>query len=333
MNATAQTNKVVCGCVSQDGVVKVVPERFHRIEFGGVSRQPFNMQPRTIFQDELLDDSAPMSWKPVPQEDYLLVAMAEQRLKETGHLRRTDSTGMYSQKPTDSDSVGRGEHCSDSGKSFPVKGLANDGGLSTGSPCGTDGRALRKSGFIQKSQPGIQSQSVFFTRGQRSRIQRLIAFSSRSLARRIGRWRLHPNCPRIRHVCGREYLTRQVFQITCTTRSSVHNSVEKPQARGPSSNASAISWRDVVFSRGFRPARPAPFNPDSPLCFQAVCHRLAVCRLTDNCRTTSAWLWPRAKSVAAVIRRDSNASKSRRGLVVVFMPLHYHMQGHVVTIL
>lgn len=240
---------------------------------------------------------------------------------------------MNGQEPAETFGSGGCENSADAGQSFPVERFANHRGTPTRGPSGTNRRALRKARFIQKDEPSVQAQGVFFTRGQWCRIQRAIASSSRSFARRAGRCRLQPNCPRIRHTWDKEYRVRQVFHITAATRSSVHNSVVNPHASGPFSNAVVSCWRSIAFRRGFRPARPAPQRASRPARRQAACHRLAVWRLTLKRWTISAWGWPCENSVAAVIRRDSNAIKSRRGLIDVFMPLLYHKEGHLVTIL
>ena len=46
--------------------------------------------------------------------------------------------------------------------------------------------------FVLEADPGLAASGVFFTRGQSSLTQRAMASSSRSTARRAGRWRLQP---------------------------------------------------------------------------------------------------------------------------------------------
>src|SRR5262249_95229 len=65
-------------------------------------------------------------------------------------------------------------------------------------------------------------------------------------------------------------------------------------------------------SRGFRPARPAPFRPLRPATFQAAYHRQAVIGVTANVRATAACDSPRANRRAASNRRAFNPAKSRR---------------------
>ena len=259
--------------------------------------------------------------------------MMGQSIKESNHMRHTDSSGMNGQEPAETFGFGGCENSADPGQAFPVEWFANHRGTPTRSPSGTNRRALRKSRFIQKDEPSVQAQGVFFTRGQRYRTQRAITSSSLSLARRAGRCRLQPIWPIILQTWGREYLTPQVFQITWAIRSRVHNSVEKPHAVAPSTSAAATCSRSTKSKRGFRPARPAPRSPCSPSLRQAAYQRLAVCRLTAKRWTTSDWGCPWVNSFAAVIRRAFNAPKSRRGRMNVFMLPLYHTGEHLVTIL
>ena len=233
MDALAKTGQIVGGGIGQDGIVQVIPEGLHGIEFRGIGGQPFDAEPRTMRPHGALDKAATMSWKPVPEQDNGFAAMTRQGLQETHNMRRSDATRMNGEEPTQALANRGRQHRPDSGQAFPVERFSNHRGMPSRSPRGTNRRALRKAGFIQKDQPSLQAQGVFFTRGQRYRTHRAIAFSSRSLARRAGRCRLHPIWPSMRQTWGWECLTLQVFQMTAATRSRVHNSVEKPHAVAP----------------------------------------------------------------------------------------------------
>jgi hypothetical protein len=66
---------------------------------------------------------------------------------------------------------------------------------------------LGEARLVEEPEPGLQPLGFFLIRGQWAFFQRVIARSLRSLARRAGRWRLQPSCPRMRQVWGREYRT------------------------------------------------------------------------------------------------------------------------------
>lgn len=57
--------------------------------------------------------------------------------------------------------------------------------------------------------------------------------------------------------------------MTIAIRGSVHNSVGKPCAEGPASNARSIFTKSRGPSRGLRPARPAAFNARRPFAAHA----------------------------------------------------------------
>jgi len=204
VDPTAKSAEVVDRRVGQGGVIEMIPERFHRIQFRSVSGQPLYRKPPPVLPQSALDPVAAMSRQPIPQQNHPLAAMTPQGVEETDHLRSLDPAGMHRQQPPQPLRIGRRQHQADPGEPSPVEGFANDGRLPPRRPGGADWRPLGKSGFVQKTDPSLQSAGVFFTWGQRPRTHRAMAVSSRSLARRAGRWRLQPNWPRRRHTWGRE---------------------------------------------------------------------------------------------------------------------------------
>lgn len=333
MHTLAQAAEIIGRGIGQDGVVQMIPERLNGIEFGRIGWEPFGVEPGAAGLDGLLHQAATMGGQTIPQQDDGFTPMAGQRPKKLYQMGRSDAAGMYGQQPAQAAAVGAGKHCGDPGQPLPIEGLTDHWCTAPWRPRGPNGRALRKARFVQENQPGVQARGLFFTWGQRDRTQWAIAFSSRSLAWRAGRCRLHPNWPRIRQTWAGEWRTRQVFQITSATRCKVHNSVAKPQALAPFSSAAATRCRAMASSRGVRPARPAPRNPCRPWLRQAAYQRLAVGRLTPNRRATSACLSPCSNHLPAVIRRASRALKSRCRRSGEFIPSLYHNGGHDVTIL
>jgi hypothetical protein len=66
--------------------------------------------------------------------------------------------------------------------------------------CATDGRPTsaqmgghQEAALVQEDQEGVQVAGFFLIRGQSVLIQRWMAASSRSTARRVGRWGVHPS--------------------------------------------------------------------------------------------------------------------------------------------
>jgi hypothetical protein len=117
--------------------------------------------------------------------------------------------------------------------------------------------------------------------------------------------------------------------MTAATRGNVQRSVVNAWARGPRRSASSIDANWLAFSRGFRPARPAPLSPGRPFAFQVWNQRWALTRVTPTALATAACDSPRANSRAAFSRRASIAVKSRLG---VRMAQHAMVPAHLVTL-
>jgi hypothetical protein len=151
----------------------------------------------------------------------------------------------------------------------------------------------------------------FFSAGHRSRFQRRMAASSRSMARPVGRCELHPSPRKIRHTCEELYDTPHVRSIRSATRGIVHRPMSYPSSSGPRLSSRSRTRRSAGESLGLRPARPAFFRPARPDSAIASCHRYTDWRWTPSSRATSACVQPCLRSLAARRRRFSSASKSR----------------------
>lgn len=80
-------------------------------------------------------------------------------------------------------------------KAFPVEGLVQHRGLPPWRPCACPRGAGAQPAFVDKDDGSPLLPGLFFKAGQSVRCQRRIAFSSRSTARRSGRWQLKPLAP------------------------------------------------------------------------------------------------------------------------------------------
>ena len=72
-------------------------------------------------------------------------------------------------------------------------GVGQDGRLATGGPGAPDDRLLGDAAFVLEDEPGVLPRGVFFRAGQRRLFHSAMAVSSRSRARRAGRWSDQPN--------------------------------------------------------------------------------------------------------------------------------------------
>lgn len=203
-HAGAQAVEIVCGRVGQGGGVQMGPELLDRIQFRGVGREWLQAQPVTMVPEGLHGEPAAMSRQPIPQQDHRAAAMTLEAVQEAHDVPTADATALQRQQPARAPTVGTGQQGSDPGHPLPVEGFNQARRLPARCPGGAEGGTLRETAFVHKTQPSLQPLGVFFTWGQRTRTQRAMAGSSRSLARRAGRWRLQPNCRSTRQVCESE---------------------------------------------------------------------------------------------------------------------------------
>ena len=90
-------------------------------------------------------------------------------------------------------SFGRYGKCCNSRHFLPAAGsLVQKRSFSSGSPTPAYQWSHQQPRFIQKNKRSFQAPRVFFTRGQSCLIQRWMASSSRSWARRSGFWGVQP---------------------------------------------------------------------------------------------------------------------------------------------
>lgn len=203
-HAARQALQILRGRVGQGGGVQMSPELFDGIQFGGISGERLQAQPVAMVAEGLTGEPAAMSRQPIPEQDHRATAVTLQMVQEAYDVPAANPSTMQRQQPARVPTVGAGQHGSDPRHAFPVEGLNQARRLAARCPGGSDRGTLRETAFVHKTQPSLQPLGVFFTWGQRRRTQRAMASSSRSLARRAGRWRLQPNCWRTRQVCDRE---------------------------------------------------------------------------------------------------------------------------------
>ena len=176
----------------------MAPEEIHGVQFRSICGEPFDSQPFLVRFDCLHDHSAAMCREAIHEEDDREASVPLQHSYEPRHLGPLDTPFMQGEEPADAPAGGFGEHGGDAGQGVPVEGFAENGRPPFRRPGCPDGRTLGESGFVKKAQPRFQAFCVFFTSGQRTRTHLMMAFSSRSTARRAGRWRLQPSERRMR---------------------------------------------------------------------------------------------------------------------------------------
>ena len=80
-------------------------------------------------------------------------------------------------------------------EAFPAKGLLDHWRLADRCPCPHPGGACTQSTFVNEDDGSAFCTGFFFIAGHSTRFQRRILVSSRSMARRSGRWQLNPLSP------------------------------------------------------------------------------------------------------------------------------------------
>ncbi len=203
-DATRDVLEIVQRGVGQGGVVYVVPQGFHGVEFRSVGGQPLDLQPGPMGSDRVRDPLAAVGWESIPQQQDLLASVAPQGIEETHDLGSADTAAMEGQEPSQATGSRSRQHKPDGRERRPVERLDHHRRAPLGGPGRPHGRSLGEARLVEEPEPGLQPLGFFLIWGQSRCFQRVIARSLRSLARRAGRWRLHPSCRRILQVCGRE---------------------------------------------------------------------------------------------------------------------------------
>ena len=172
---------------------EMTPHIFDRVEFGRIGRQSFEVDSSLGGGDEVLNEQASVNWCAIPDNQELSGNVSPEVLEEFDDLRAFDAPGMNlevepPQRQTANDR-----------KTFPIKGLVQDGGLSARSPSADPCGPGAQPAFVDKDDGSPLLAGLFFNAGHSTRFHFRMAFSSRSTARRSGRWQLKPLAPSNRH--------------------------------------------------------------------------------------------------------------------------------------
>lgn len=168
---------------------EVPPHIFNRIEFGRVSRQPFDHEATFGGGHVVFDQYTPVDRCAIPDDQDFSWNMSLEMAQKLDDLETFDAAGMNLEiKPPQSQAA-------DDRKAFPVEGFVEHRGLPTGCPGACPRGARAQPAFVDKDDGSPLLLGLFFNAGHSALCQRRIAFSSRSTARRSGRWQLKPLAP------------------------------------------------------------------------------------------------------------------------------------------
>lgn len=139
---TAQKVQVVVGRIGQHGAVQVGPERFDRIQIGGIGREPLDPQPSAVPFQSALSEAAAVGGKAIPEEENSASPMTSEGGEEAHEVGTADASRVKGQEPAQTPGSGCGEHEADAGQALPVERLAQAGRLTLGGPSGANRRSL-----------------------------------------------------------------------------------------------------------------------------------------------------------------------------------------------
>lgn len=173
--------------------LEMSPHIFDGVEFGSIGRQPLDLNASPGGGNLVFDQKAAMNGRTIPEDQDFPGNMPLEMFEEFNHLQTFDAAGMDLKEESPQGQA------TDDRKAFPVERLVEHRGLSAWSPGARPGRPGAQPAFVNKDNGSALPARLFFNAGQTSRFQWSIALSSRSTARRSGRWQLNPLAPSNRH--------------------------------------------------------------------------------------------------------------------------------------
>jgi len=152
--------------------------------------------------EEGLGETGAVDIEAVPQQDDGPSQMPFQVAQKRNNPRAVDvAVRMKAEGEMDPIAVGgHAQGCNGRYLLVAAPPLQQDGRTFLGSPTSPDQRSHQEARLIQEDQPGLQPCGFFLIRGQSFLIQPWIRSSSRSTARRWGRWGLQPSERRSRPI-------------------------------------------------------------------------------------------------------------------------------------
>ena len=133
-----------------------------------------------------------MNGRPVPDDQEACLEMALQVLDELHDLRAFDAACVHLKvEPLQGDPT-------DDGEALPIEALMEQWGLPARRPSPHPSRLGAQATLVHKDDEAALELGVFFSVGQVLRFHVRMAFSSRSRARRSGRWQENPSAPSTR---------------------------------------------------------------------------------------------------------------------------------------
>ena len=171
----------------------MAPDQFDGIQFRGIGRQQMGVHAAAL-REPGTDRTPVVGPQPIPDQFDRPAHGARKLLQEgedrfavvVGVGQKTEMRAHPSPPGRDRE---RRDHRDLAARAAP---LPEHRGLSARRPAAPHQRTHQETGFVEEDERRPPACGVFFTRGQSSLIQRAMAASSRSMARRVGFCGLHP---------------------------------------------------------------------------------------------------------------------------------------------
>jgi len=300
----AKFSQIARAKVGQALPLQMTPEVFHRVELRCVSGQLGEVDPPWMSLKVGFHLPAPVHREAVPDDKQRPADLASESSEELRGLRTPDRSLVKPEvefPPSD-----RGDHTEvvPSEAELELRSLAQRG------PSTDHRRSFAQAGFVDEDDGSAFGCGLFFKAGQVCRFHRVMAASSRWVARFSGFWTLQPNWISTRHRCP-GWMRRPVSRSsTAAILGSVQRSLVKPWVCAPSTRKrpKALRWDSLILGGCPRGRR---FQAPLPLASRARRQRSAVGVETSHRRATSACVTPRANSPMPFFRRASMASRLR----------------------
>jgi hypothetical protein len=168
---------------------EMAPHVFHRIEFGRIGRQAMDLQTPFCAGNEAFDQGTAMNGRAVPQDENLSGNMPQEVLQKENDLGALDAAGIKLKVEAPK------RQSANEGKALPIEGFLQKRGLPAWRPSASPAGARAQAAFVDEDDSLPLAAGFFFRAGHSTCFQRRMAFSSRSTARRSGRWQLKPLAP------------------------------------------------------------------------------------------------------------------------------------------
>jgi len=156
------------GIIGHDAAIEVAPNVFHRVEFGSIGRQPFQLQPSLggDLADIIKGVSALVGGETVPEEGDRPRKLAAQGLEKVYQVWTLDRAFLEAQAETDRAAAGSADQDANGGKSFPVEVVNQLRGMAARRPGAANGRLLGKAALVEKDQERPVAAGFFLMAGQ-----------------------------------------------------------------------------------------------------------------------------------------------------------------------